>query len=195
MKKSIGLLVLSLLPTILFAQAPRSATGGQATFWAGGELSLYNPDWGCSSNIPFNCPYMMLGPTAYFDFNWNKKISAEGDAHWLIWRGPGVEKESSYLIAPRYQLWQGDRLAFYGRFGVGGEWVTTSNYPQAGSLKGSFFAMAPGADVDYRLSDRMFVRADYEYQLLPSFSGGPGHNHGLTPNGFSFGMAWRVLGQ
>lgn len=48
---------------------PQSATGGQATMWAGGELSIYNPDWGCQSNLPFNCPVLMIGPTAYFDFN------------------------------------------------------------------------------------------------------------------------------
>ena len=69
MKKSIGLLVLSLLPTVLFAQSPRSATGGQATIWGGGEVSIYNPDWGCASNIPFNCSDQLIGPTAYFDFD------------------------------------------------------------------------------------------------------------------------------
>lgn len=195
MKRSIGLLVLSLLPTVLLAQTPRSATGGQATLWAGGELSIYNPDWGCNSNLPFNCSVLLLGPTAYFDFNWNQKLSAEGDAHWLVLHGIGGETESSYLIGPRYRLLNRDRFALFGRLGIGGEWIKTPFYPQAGSLKGSFFAIAPGADLDYRLSDRMSVRADYEYQFLPSFSGGPGHNHGLSPNGFSFGMAWRVLGQ
>ena len=101
MKKSIGLLVLSLLPTVLFAQAaPQAATGGQATMWAGGELSIYNPDWGCQSNLPFNCSALLVGPTAYFDFNWNKKPGAEGDAHWLLWHGPPAEKEASYLLAP-----------------------------------------------------------------------------------------------
>lgn len=194
MKRSIGLLVLSLLPTVLFAQSPRAATGGEATLWAGGELSFFNPDWGCASNLPFECSHLLIGPTAYFDFNWNKRLGGEGDAHWLVWHGPGNEKESSYLIGPRYRLLQRGRFNFSGRFGLGGEWVQTSGYPQAGSLKGSFFAIAPGADLGYRLSERITVRADYEYQFLPSFSGGPGHNHGLSPNGFSFGMAWRVLG-
>lgn len=70
MKKSIGLLVLLFLPTVLLAQAtPQSATGGQATMWAGGELSIYNPDWGCQRNLPFNCSALMVGPTAFFDFN------------------------------------------------------------------------------------------------------------------------------
>ncbi|HEV2278834.1 MAG TPA: outer membrane beta-barrel protein [Acidobacteriaceae bacterium] len=174
---------------------PQSATGGQATMWAGGELSIYNPDWGCQSNLPFNCPVLMIGPTAYFDFNWNKRIGAEGDAHWLLWHGPQGEKESSYLLGPRYRLWRGDRFSFSGRLGLGGEWLQTAGYPQAGSLKGSFFAIAPGADLDYNVSERMLVRADYEYQFLPSFSGGPGHNNGLTPNGFSFGVAWRILGR
>ena len=194
MKKFIGLMVLSLVPAVLFAQSPRSATGGEAKMLAGGEFSIYNPDWGCASNIVFNCSNELVGPTAFFDFNWNRRIGAEGDAHWLIWHGPQGQKESSYLLGPRYRLWQSERFGFSGRLGLGGEWLQTPGYPQAGSLKGSFFAIAPGADLGYRLSDRTTVRVDYEYQFLPSFSGGPGHHGGLTPNGLSIGVAWKVLG-
>lgn len=203
MKKSLGLLTLLLLPTFLTAQSPQSATGGEARLWAGAELSDYNPDYGCLSNVVFNCSHQLLGPTAFFDFGFHNKWSAEGDARWLVWNSNQGQKESSYTIGPRYRVWQGDRFALHGKINFGGMWLQTLGFPQAGSLKGSYFVVAPGADIDYALSNHLLVRAEYDYELLPSFAGPPTvnssgqlvqHNSGLTPNGFSFGVAWRVLG-
>lgn len=205
MKKSIGLLALFLLPALAAAQSPASATGGEAKLWAGGELSIYNPDYSCSSNAPFTCwNDILYGPTAFFDFNFTPKISAEGDARWLDWHGYQGQKMSSYTIGPRYRLWHHDPYALHAKVNLGGVWLQTPGYPQAGSLKGSYFAVAPGADFSYRASDHIIIRAEYDYEYLPSFAGPPTfsstgqvirHGGGLTPQGFSFGVAWRVLGQ
>jgi hypothetical protein len=87
-------------------------------------------------------------------------------------------------------------------FGAG--LITTPYYPAAGSLKGSFFAYAPGGTVEYRLTHQLSLRGDYEFQFWPSFVGPPTfnssgvlveHNHGLTPNGLSVGATWRFLGR
>ena len=63
---------------------------------------------------------------------------------------------------------------------------------------------APGGTLDYRLTHRLIIRGDYEYQLWPSFAGPPSYNSttgtlnpntsGLTPNGFSVGIMYRILG-
>jgi hypothetical protein len=200
--KSIGLFVLLFLPTALLAQSPKSAIGDDAALWAGGEASYFNPDFSCKSNWVFGCSHDVLGATALVDFNVKPKWGAEGEARWLRWNGVGDQVETDYLIGPRYKMYQRGRFSLWGKFVAGGGWITTPYYPAAGSLKGSYFVYAPGATVDYRLSHRFLVRADYEYQFWPSFAGPPSysssgalvlHNGGLTPNGVSVGVMYRFL--
>lgn len=203
MVKKIGLFALLLIPTALIAQNSQSATGGEASISAGAEISGFNPDWGCPSSSPF-CANDLVGPTAFFDFDMHGKYGLEGEARWLHWHGVGGEVESNYLVGPRYRMFRYGRLSGWFKLVVGGGWITTINYPAAGSLKGSYFVYAPGGTVNYRLSHRLFVRADYEWQFWPSFAGPPTYNSttgqvvqnnsGLTPNGFSVGIAYRFLG-
>lgn len=203
--KRLGILALLLLPAALLAQSPVAASGGEASFWAGAEVSTFNTDWGCAHNGPLSCfQQQVRGPSAFFDFNARRKWGVEGEARWLDWNGQGKMTISNYLAGGRYQLLQYHGLTGWGKLLVGGGWIQTPNYPIAGSLKGSFFAWAPGAAVEYPLRGRFALRGDYEYQIWPSFYGPPStgptgglvqHNHGLTPNGFSLGFTYRVLGQ
>jgi hypothetical protein len=196
------LLVLLLFPLSLLAQSPVSAVGGEAGIWVGGEMSSFNPDWSCPDNNPFACgSNQLIGPTALFDFNARSRWGAEGEARWLHWHGFNGQTQADYLIGPRYEFYQHDRFNFWAKFEMGGGWITTgSKMPY---VKGSYFVYAPGATVDYHLNRRFSVRGDYEYQFWPSFVGLPTlngttfiqHNHGLTPNGFSLGVAYRFLGQ
>lgn len=206
MFKKIGLVFsLLLLPAALLAQNPESAVGGGASIWAGAEGSSFNPDYSCHSNSPFSCGNQLVGPGAFFDFNLHPRWGIEGEARWLHWNGIGSQVESNYLGGGRYRLKRFHRVDIWGKLLVGGGWITTPNYPQVGSLKGSYFVYAPGATLDYRLTHRLSLRGDYEYQIWPSFAGPPTyntstgalieHNSGLTPNGFSVGIAYRILGQ
>lgn len=204
MVKKIGLFALLLIPTALVAQNSQSATGGEASISAGGEMSAFNPDWGCATSSPF-CANDLIGPTAFFDFDMHGKYGLEGEARWLHWHGLGGEVESNYLVGPRYRMFRYGRLSGWFKLVVGGGWITTINYPAAGSLKGSYFLYAPGGTLNYRLTHRLIVRGDYEWQFWPSFAGPPTYNtttgqvmqnnSGLTPNGFSLGIAYRFLGQ
>jgi len=202
--KPLGLFVFLLLPAALLAQNPKSAIGGEGSLWAGGEVSVFNPDYGCPSNLPFNCTYDLYGATALFDFNLHPKWGAEGEARWLHWNGDGNEVESNYLLGPRYKVYRANRFNFWVKMMMGGGWVTTPTYPEAGGLKGSYFVYSPGATVEYRLSHRLNVRADYEFQFWPSFTGPTAYSssgtplptgNGLTPNGLSVGVTYRFLGQ
>jgi hypothetical protein len=202
--RKIAYIALLLLPTALVAQNSESATGGEASIQAGAEFSAFNPDWGCPSSSPF-CSGDLFGPTAVFDFNWHEKYGVEGEARWLHYHGYGGEVESNYIAGPRYRVFRYHRFDGWFKLGLGGGWITTPNYPAAGSLKGSYFLYAPGGTVDYRLTRDMYVRADYEWQFWPSFAGPPTYNSttgtvvqnnsGLTPNGFSVGLIYRFLGQ
>jgi hypothetical protein len=201
--KSIGFFVMLLLPGALLAQSPKSAVGGEAGLWAGAEFSDFNPDFICASNVVFNCADDLVGPTALFDFNLTSKIGAEGEARWLRWNGASNQKESNYLLGPRYRVWRHSRVSLWVKGVAGGGWITTPNYPRAGSLQGSYLAYGLGGTVDYRLSRRLILRADYEYQIWPSFAGpvtysATGapiyHNSGLSPNGVSVGVNYRFFG-
>ncbi len=204
MGKKIAIIALFLFPAALIAQSSESATGGEATVAAGVEMSTFNPDWGCPNIEPLGCNNQLYGPTAVFNFDLHQKYGIEGEARWLHWHGGGNMVESNYLVGPRYRLYRIQRLTLWGKLDMGGGWITTPNYPAAGSLKGSYFAYAPGATGSYQLTHTIGIRADYEYQVWPSFAGPPTydpntgkviqHQSGLTPNGLSFGVMYRFLG-
>jgi len=202
--KQVVLLSLLLLPAVLGAQSSPSATGGEATLSAGAEMSGYNPDWGCGNSAPF-CTNELVGPTVFFDFDMHGRFGVEGEASWLNFHGPGGEVEENYLGGPRYRFFRYHRLSGWLKVEVGGGWITTSGYPAAGSLKGSYFVYAPGGTLQYPLTHRWTLRGDYEWQVWPSFAGPPTYNattgtvvqnnNGLTPNGLSVGVAYRFFGQ
>lgn len=202
MLKRAGILfVLLIVPAAAFAQVAQSAVGGNSSFWAGGEMSSFNPDYSCSSELPYKCP--LIGPAAFFDLNVTHKWGAEGEARWLHWNGTGGEVESNYLAGGRYRAFRYHRLDGWVKMLAGAGLVTTPYFPVAGSLRGSYFAIAPGGTLQYPLTNRMSLRGDYEYQFWPSFAGPPSysatgslvqHSNGLTPNGFSLGVSYRFLG-
>jgi len=174
------------------AQSTESATTGPVTLFAGAEISTFNPDWGCVDASAFLCwSGHLLGVTALADANhvW-RGLGIEGEARWLHWKGPGLGLvESSYLAGPRYPLYRRKRFAFYAKALFGEGRITRS----LNLGKGSYFAIAPGGTVEYLLTRKVIVRAEYEYQFWPQFQGLPGEaKNGLTPNGFSFGVSYRL---
>ncbi len=205
MLKWAGIFVLLLFPFAALAQSPQSAVGGNASLWAGGEFSSFNPDYSCSSSKPFGCQNQLLGPAVFFDLNVSPKWGAEGEARWLHWNGYGNQIESNYLIGGRYTAASFGRLDAWLKMLVGGGLVTTPYFPAAGSLKGSYFAYAPGGTLEFHMTNRISLRGDYEYQVWPSFAGPPSidtttgtlirHANGLTPNGFSLGVSYRFFGR
>jgi opacity protein-like surface antigen len=199
MVRRTGFLLLLFLPMALLAQSPRSAVGGEAGLWVAGEMSSFNPSLDCTSGSPFGCASeQLIGPTAVFDFNARTKWGAEGEARWLQWHGLGGMTQADYLIGPRYRILQHGRLNGWVKLELGGAWITTANFPAAGSLKGSYFVYAPGGTIDYHLTPRFSLRGDYEYQFWPSFQGPTTSGttvSDITPNGFSVGVAYRFLGQ
>ncbi|HEY1500903.1 MAG TPA: outer membrane beta-barrel protein [Acidobacteriaceae bacterium] len=203
MFKWAGIFILLFVPPAVLAQASPATVGGTATLWAGGEISSFNPDFACSSNTPFGCKSQLVGPAAFFDMNVKPKWGVEGEARWLHWNGTGGQIESNYLGGGRYRVARYGRLDGWVKLLVGAGLITTPGYPAAGSLKGSYFTYVPGGTVQFRLTHRIAIRGDYEYQVWPSFAGPPTYNSngvlvqhadGLTPNGFSLGVTYKFLG-
>jgi hypothetical protein len=173
------------LPASMYAQAARSVVGGGSSIWAGAEFSDFNPDFGPARNF---------GPGVYVDYNLFPKLGAEGEARWLHWNGNGggSQTTANYLVGPRYRVYRFNRVSLWAKFMMGAGLIT---YPSdAGN--GSYFAYAPGISADIRLTHRISARAEYEYEFWPSATGIQAlGNNGLSPNGFSVGFAYRILGQ
>ncbi len=191
MPKSIYLLAACFLLSIpLAAQTTWSAEGPGISVWVGASISTFNPDYGCGNNSPVACwQHQLLGISPYahtnaFLFN---RIGAEGQLRFLHWRGPDHLTEASYMAGPRVSIYHHRKFAFGAKFLIGPAHIDVVHV-----VKGTYLAYAPGASLDYRVAKRVYVRADYEYQLWPGFKGiqtGPGHG-GLTPNGFSLGVSY-----
>ncbi|MFT4113599.1 outer membrane beta-barrel protein [Silvibacterium sp.] len=172
-----------LLSSTAFAQVAPSSQGGNASLWVGGEFSSFNPDYDPQSRV--------VGPGLFFDYNLNQKLGIEGEARFMDWNGNGGETQKNYLGGVKYRLYRYRRFSFDAKFLLGGDWI---NYPlHIGT--GSYFTYAPGGFVDYRVNRHWAVRGDYEYHILPSAPGFPGQaSNGLSPNGFSIGVSYRLLG-
>jgi Outer membrane protein beta-barrel domain len=181
--KRILILTMVLGSAAAFAQVAPSAQGGNATLWVGGEFSSFDPDYNPFSRI--------VGPGVFFDFNLTRKLGVEGEARWLRYNGSLGETQNDYLGGVKYRVYRYHKLSLNAKVMLGGVWI---HYP-ADIGDGSYFTYAPGGIADYRLSRHLAIRGDYEYQFLPSAPGFPGEvSHGLNPNGFSVGVAWRLLG-
>ncbi|MFY9745913.1 MAG: hypothetical protein WA891_00360 [Acidobacteriaceae bacterium] len=201
MIKTVGLLSMAFFSVLVSAQSPRSAVGDEAHLWAGGEFSVVKDDWYCSS---FDCDSLLLGPAVFFDLNLPRRIGVEGEARWTDWHGATDEKESNLLGGGRYRLFRTPRFDGWGKVLLGGGWLTSPGYPAPGSLKGSYFAFAPGVTIDYALKSRWSLRGDFEYEIWPGFRGIPGysptgqylpHDSALSPSSISVGVSYNILGR
>jgi opacity protein-like surface antigen len=179
-------IALLLLPISAFAQVAPSVSGHELSLQAGAEYSNFQPDYG---------PNRLGGIAAFFDADhlFLHGLGAEGEARWLIFNENHGEHESMYLIGPRYRLIRFHGLSGYAKFLMGAGLIT---YP-SGIGSGSYFAYTPGGTAEYRLTRRIILRGDYEYQRWPSAPGlaftFPNPSNGLTPNCFSVGAAYRIF--
>ena len=183
------------LSSMLFAQTDPAAEGHGRSLWVGGEISTFNPDWGCVSASPFTCwNHQLLGFVPVVDANdlLRHKIGVEGEARIMRWHGPEGYADSSYLVGPRFGLFRLKEWYFSGKVGLGNAEISVHD---AGN--GNHFAIAPGFIAEFKLRPRLAVRAEYEYQIIPGFKGTPTNTTsgccGLTPNGFSLGLSYAVL--
>ena len=96
------------------------------------------------------------------------------------------------MIGPKFMVLKRDKFRPYAKFLLG---MGDDRFPfKIGS--GTYLAYAPGAGLSYRLTRRIALRGDFEYQLWPSAPGIPGEpSNGMKPSGFSAGFAYSLLGR
>jgi hypothetical protein len=176
-----------MLVPLAFAQVAPSTTGGNGSITVGVEASAFRPD-----SLPGYTGGHVVGPGIYFDIDLMPRWGAEGEARWMHWHGSGGQQQSDYLLGPRYRLLRWHGLSGWAKFMMG---AGVEDFPnQIGT--GSYFAYAPGGDLDYHLSPRFSLRAGYEYQFWPHAPNIPYFpNNGMHPSGFSIGIGYRIIRQ
>ncbi len=166
--------------------------GAGLNWWIGASVSTFNPDYGCANGSPFSCgAHQIIGIGPYLDTNFFLlgKIGAEGEVRMMLWHAPATLTENSYLAGPRLRLFRYRDLNLAGKFLVG---VGQLDVPGHDIGSGTYFAYATGAAVDYRVARNVSARVEYEYQRWPSYPVFRGGSGGLTPNGFSFGVSYKI---
>lgn len=155
-------------------QVRESATAGGVSVWVGGGVSGYYLQYGGVKN---------LGLTGYVDADSIRRFGIETEGRWLEFHQTSNIHAETYLAGPRYHFDMG-RFQPYAKGLVGlGEFNFTYNYAH-----GSYFVIAPGAGLDYRLNHRLSVRVDGEYQYWPQFTFGP-----MSSGGVSVGIRYLIL--
>ena len=168
------------------AQVISSAEGRKLKIYAGGEASMFQPDY-AGNGIAQASPNRLYGIGAYMDADFTRWVTIEAEGRWsqfnqhyLIGQNSNSNAENTYMIGPRVPIVTYKHLTPYGKFLIG--------MGNGSFLTGNTTAWAYGGGVDYRPGHSKFmVRLfDFEFQdwrVSPN----------LHPYGGSVGIAYRIF--
>lgn len=168
-----------------FAQVGPSAVGPGSALWVGAEYSNFD------SSSPYQANPRIAGYGFFADYFYKNHLGVEADARFLTFNSYHGESESNYMAGPQFRFRSFGKFQVYGQSLVGLGKIT---FPfSVGDA--SYFAVAPGGGVYYRLDRHWKLRAGYDYELWlnsPNIVNAPTHE--ITPSGFHVGLAfapWR----
>ena len=185
LRRSLIMAALLMAPIIVAAQSQYSAERAPVALSVGGSFSYFDAAYS---------GYKPMGPAAYVDFSpiiWDH-IGVEGEGRWLTLNADRGFREYNYLAGPVYHITLSEHRSFHPYVkGLIGEGII--DFPNHLAY-GRYFAIAPGAGVDYTLTRRWRLRADYEYQIWPQAPDIPGiSTSAMEPNGVTVGFTYRVF--
>jgi opacity protein-like surface antigen len=156
------------------AQALPAATGPGSFVSVGGGVSTFQADYG---------QRVLGGGFAFVDAHPTWRYGLEGEARYLRFHTDEDVTQTTYLGGFHVYI-RPQKFRPYVKFLAGmGRLDFPFHY-----ARGTYFAMAPGAGIDYMVSDRVTIRAvDFEYQAWPQFTYGT-----LHPYGVSAGISFRL---
>ena len=173
-----------LLSAAATAQVAPSAYREMPALWAGGEFAYFN------ASFPYLSNQHIGGIGAFADLHLKANLGLEAEARFLNFGGYDGSTEANYLAGPRYRIRDFGKWQPYAQGLVG---LAKIHYPEKIG-DGTYFAIAPGAGVSYRLSPKFSLRVEYQYQLWlnsPGIANQPDHE--LMPNGVTVGIAYRIF--
>ncbi|HEY3707643.1 MAG TPA: outer membrane beta-barrel protein [Terracidiphilus sp.] len=179
---------LAVLASLLFAhpaigQAVPAGFGPAKGLWAGVEYSNMR------AGFPYGSDQRLWGIGGFANYHLSGNLGVAGEARFLRFDSWNGETEDHYLAGPRYGFPRFGRVQPFAQCLLG---IGRLQYPfQIGS--GTYFAVAPGGEISYRLSRRWALRGLYEYQIWPGSPNAANQpQHTITPSGFHVGVAFRV---
>jgi opacity protein-like surface antigen len=157
-----------------YTQAQPAATGPGSFIAVGGGVTAFQADYG---------QRVLGGSFAFVDVHPTWRYGLEGEARYLRFHTAEDVTQTTYLGGLHVYI-RPHKFRPYVKFLAGmGRLDFPFHY-----ARGTYFAMAPGAGVDYMISDRITIRAvDFEYQEWPQFTYGK-----LHPYGVSAGISFRI---
>jgi hypothetical protein len=127
----------------------------------------------------------IAGPSSFVDIDTRHHVGIEGEARWLIYPQTASVHDTTWLVGARYSS-PGFNRKFY-PYVKGMVGFTQFNFPYS-YAKGDYVVAAPGGGLDYRLTYRVRLRVDGEYQFWPQFT-----YAGMPAWGVSTGLRVRVF--
>jgi hypothetical protein len=126
----------------------------------------------------------MLGVSGFVDIDSRSPFGVELEGRWLEWNQTANVHTETYSLGPRYHRNFG-KLYPYAKGMVG---FGDFSFPY-GLATGRYLMVTGGGGLDYRLSNRIYLRAaDVEYQYWPQFTYGA-----MTSVGVSAGIRVRAF--
>lgn len=158
------------------AQAPPAARQIPLELSVGAGFSVFNTDWARSD---------MTGITALADATYHLHYGIELEGRTIQFNQFQNLREDTIAGGPRYVFSAGKFRPFAkGLIGIGSIDFPDSSLP---SYKHDTFAIYEiGAGSDYKLTDKLALRAQWDFQFWPGWA-----PHGLTPRGATIGLVWR----
>lgn len=163
--------------SIARAQVAPSARSSHASYWAGGEFSVFQPD---IQFFTITSSPRILGIGAYADADITRWIQIEAQGRWLHWNQDDRQNsQNTYMIGPRVPIHEFNRFTPYGKFLIG--------FANGNFLNGNATAWTYGGGVDYHLRPKIRLRGEFEYQewRVQTTSGT------LHPYGVNIGASYR----
>ena len=173
------------------AQVVPAATSGGLHLSAGGEGSVYQPDY-ANEVEAYPSPNRLYGIGAFVDARFNRWAQIEAEGRWMqfnktyvcaVANGQNIDcqnGENTYSIGPRIAPYTFHKFTPYGKVLAG--------LGNGSFLSGNTFVLSYGGGVDYRLNRRFTLRCfDFEYQqwFIPGVT--------LYPYGGSVGLSYRIF--
>lgn len=158
----------------LFAQSAESANAGRALVSVGVAASGFTLGYGDRK---------ILGLSAWIDADTIRRFGFETEFRRLEYRQTANVHAETYLTGVRYHFNRGRTQPYVKVLAGVGHFNYSYNY-----AKGSYFVVAGGGGMDYRLNPRWTVRGDFEYQQWPQFTFGT-----MSSMGANVGIRYRVF--
>jgi len=145
----------------------------------GGEFSAFKPDFGAQS---------LYGIGVYADLDMPRWAGLEIEGRTLQFNKYANKLRMDAISgAGRFFMTHG-RFVPYGKGGGGFGSIDFPNKVTVTYIHDTFAFYTVGAGVDYKLTHRISLRGEYEYQFWPDFL-----RKGLNPHGVNIGAAYRIF--